>query len=98
MYRGRGCWLQGELKRSGYPRAFLIIILFYYFQGDGGSPLVCKGKLIGIVSYGYGCGNTSQYTIHTDIRKHYQWVKENECTSLRPIWTFSLLLTVLIFM
>lgn len=66
-------------------------------KGDGGSPLVCKGKLIGVVSYGFGCGEKTQITIYTDVRKHFQWVKENKCTSLRPFWTFALFLTLLKF-
>ncbi|MFJ8478391.1 trypsin-like serine protease [Kitasatospora sp. NPDC094011] len=33
--------------------------------GDAGAPLVAKGMLIGIASYGFGCGAPGQYTLFT---------------------------------
>ncbi|MEV7024774.1 trypsin-like serine protease [Kitasatospora sp. NPDC093558] len=33
--------------------------------GDTGAPLVAKGVLIGIASYGFGCGEPGQYTLFT---------------------------------
>ena len=48
-------------------------------QGDGGGPLVCKisqdkHAVIGISSWGNGCGHPEKYGVYTDVRKHTSWI------------------------
>ncbi|XP_050323056.1 trypsin alpha-3-like [Bactrocera neohumeralis] len=40
-----------------------------------GSPLVSKKKLVGLVSWGYGCGNKGNPAVFTDIASLESWVK-----------------------
>ena len=44
-------------------------------QGDSGGPLVAKknDKLIGLTSWGYGCGNGGVYT---RVSKYNDWIKQ----------------------
>lgn len=56
----------------------MVLKVFVDFQGDAGGPLVCQDRLIGLVSYGTGCGYIHLPTIFTDLRKYMDWIKENE--------------------
>ena len=49
-------------------------------KGDGGGPLVNKGNggrwyLIGIASYGYGCGQMA--TVYTKTSAYRDWITES---------------------
>ncbi|CAD6222698.1 GSCOCT00001097001.2-RA-CDS [Cotesia congregata] len=42
--------------------------------GDAGSPLVINDRLVGIVSWGYGCGLPNYPGVYTDISAYRFWV------------------------
>ncbi|CAM6054881.1 unnamed protein product [Sphagnum tenellum] len=49
-------------------------------QGDSGGPLVCskdgKSYLVGIVSFGYGCGDAGIPGIYTNVAKYKGWIDD----------------------
>ncbi|XP_011206504.2 trypsin [Bactrocera dorsalis] len=45
-------------------------------DGEPGSPLVYKKKLIGLVSWGYGCGNVGNPAVYTNVNKLRKWIKK----------------------
>lgn len=48
-------------------------------QGDSGGPLLTKDikpKLIGVVSYGYGCGRNGVPAVYTRIQDYRAWIGE----------------------
>lgn len=59
-------------------------------QGDSGGPLVRvvdnRYELVGIVSFGYGCGQPGAPGVYTRVASYIDWIKAN-------LWQFFLLLT-----
>ncbi|XP_076759171.1 trypsin alpha [Xylocopa sonorina] len=45
-------------------------------QGDSGGPLVVDGSLVGVVSWGMGCGTPKYPGVYTDVAYYRQWIKE----------------------
>lgn len=49
-------------------------------QGDSGGPLVClkhrKWHLMGIISWGVGCGRVGRYGVYSDALKLKHWVQQ----------------------
>lgn len=43
-------------------------------QGDSGGPFVCHGKLVGIVSFGAGCGRPGYPGVYTRIENYDKWI------------------------
>jgi trypsin len=43
-------------------------------QGDTGNPLVYNNKLIGMMSWSFGCGGGNFPTVYTDVTKFGFWV------------------------
>ncbi len=43
-------------------------------QGDSGGPLVCDKKLVGIVSFGYGCGRPNYPGVYTRVETFLEWI------------------------
>lgn len=49
---------------------------FCSLQGDSGGPILCKGALVGVTSFGLKCGAApGVYTYIT--KKHVSWIKKN---------------------
>ncbi|KAJ7998881.1 hypothetical protein DPEC_G00209570 [Dallia pectoralis] len=43
-------------------------------KGDSGSPLVCEGRVYGVVSWGNGCGNAQFPGVYTAVSKFRRWI------------------------
>ncbi|XP_029163067.1 trypsin-1-like [Nylanderia fulva] len=46
-------------------------------QGDSGGPLTVDGKLVGIVSWGYGCSDRVYPAIYTRVSSYVNWIKKH---------------------
>lgn len=45
-------------------------------QGDSGGPLMSKGRLVGVVSFGRGCGLYGYPGVYAEVNQALPWVKE----------------------
>lgn len=59
------------------------MFLFYIFQQDGGSPLVCPDAItkihtvVGLVLWGKLCGRPNVYGVYLNVSSYIDWI---ECT------------------
>ena len=49
---------------------------FFFLQLDEGGPLVCGGKLTGILSHSVNCGKENKPSVYTDLAQHRAWIKQ----------------------
>jgi len=51
-------------------------------QGDSGGPLTCninqKYVLIGVTSFGYGCGEAGKPGVYVKVANYLTWISENK--------------------
>lgn len=50
-------------------------------QGDSGGPLVYDGRVIGVVSWGYGCAEAGLPGVYADVHYYHQWIEERNGNS-----------------
>ena len=43
-------------------------------KGDGGGPVVCKGELQGIVSWGHNCAERDYPGVYTKVCLYRRWI------------------------
>ncbi|XP_034485031.1 putative trypsin-6 [Drosophila innubila] len=51
-------------------------------QGDSGGPLICDNKVVGIVSFGNGCGEPDSAGVYTDVYYFRDWIGRNSVCRL----------------
>ncbi|EDS33907.1 trypsin [Culex quinquefasciatus] len=44
-------------------------------QADSGGPLVCHGKLVGLVSFGQDCGDPRHPGVYTSVLHYLDWIE-----------------------
>ncbi|XP_055589061.1 trypsin-2-like [Uranotaenia lowii] len=49
--------------------------------GDSGGPLVVEGKLVGVVSWGFGCGLRGFPGVYGNVAAAYDWIMESTKTA-----------------
>merc|ERR1711915_322052 len=49
-------------------------------QGDSGGPMVCGEELVGIVSWGIGCGRKGYPGVYTEVSYFMDWITETMAT------------------
>ncbi|XP_017177931.1 kallikrein-13 isoform X3 [Mus musculus] len=57
-------------------------------EGDSGGPLICNGKLYGIISWGdFPCGQPNRPGVYTRVSKYLRWIREIIRNTPEQRWT-----------
>lgn len=65
------------MKTYVFTRTISYITKYVLLQGDSGGPLIANNKLIGLVSWGRGCGKTKYPGVYTKIAALRAWIDAN---------------------
>lgn len=72
--RSIGYFVTKHMRCAGYKRGGVDACV-----GDSGGPLVCrksrKWYLMGVVSWGAGCGEAGRYGVYADVLKLKRWIQ-----------------------
>ncbi|XP_032290331.1 trypsin alpha-3 isoform X2 [Drosophila virilis] len=55
-------------------------------QGDSGGPLFGAGKVVGVVSFGFGCGRLNSAGVYADVYYYRKWIERNAATCPLSSW------------
>ncbi|KAL9980271.1 hypothetical protein ACROYT_G008832 [Oculina patagonica] len=73
--RSFGFCITEHMRCAGYARGGVDAC-----RGDSGGPLVCqrnrKWHVMGVVSWGAGCGQSGRYGVYADVLKLKKWIKQ----------------------
>lgn len=71
-------WCDHILLKARLITTYPFIFLPTAIQGDSGGPLVCKlneiWHLVGITSWGEGCGHREQPGVYTKVAEYVDWI------------------------
>jgi len=74
-FRSSGYCVTRRMRCAGYARGGVDAC-----KGDSGGPLVCqrnrKRYLMGVVSWGAGCGLVGRYGVYADVLRLKRWIQE----------------------
>ncbi len=57
-----------------YKCTFFLFIFQFSSQGDSGGPVVCSGKLKGVVSFGKGCAKPDFPGVYVEVCRYTSWI------------------------
>jgi len=64
-------------------------------EGDSGGPLIHDDTLIGVVSFGAGCGVPFYPGVYTDVWYYKDWILRNSCGTNHPNLVLLLILVLI---
>lgn len=68
-----------KVRRPVTPASAVLVsthVRFFSLQGDSGGPILCKGALVGVTSFGLKCATAPGVYAYI-TKKHLSWIKKN---------------------